>query len=194
MIVLASCSPRRLALLSQVGIAVRQVVPSVDETPKLGESPDTLVTRLAADKAHAVAKQLDADAVVLAADTVVVHRNTGENWSILGKPEGEQSNRDMLRSLQGGRHAVLTGFCVRHQTREHAAWVKTEVVFRDLRDQEIAAYAASGEGADKAGGYAIQGRAAAFISRIEGSYSNVVGLPLCEVIEALRAIGGISWP
>jgi septum formation protein len=181
-LILASASPRRLELLAQVGIIPAQVVPAeIDETPHKAELPEAYVSRLAEEKARAVAA-LHADAIILAADTVVA---CGRR--ILGKPENETEARKMLKLLSGRRHRVYTAVAVQapgNKIRQRR--VMTQVQFCLLSDQDITAYLAIKEWEGKAGAYAIQGHAAAFIPKINGSYSNVVGLPLTETVNLLK--------
>ncbi len=187
-LVLASASPRRLALLRQVGIAPDAVVPAdLDEAPRRRELPADYVRRVARDKAAAVAPQ-HGDAFVLAADTVVA---LGRR--ILPKAEDEATARDCLRRLSGRRHRVLGAVVVvAPDGRRAERLVTTAVTFKRLSAAEIEAYLASGEWRGKAGGYAIQGRAAAFIPRLNGSYPNVVGLPLTETLALLTGLGYIA--
>lgn len=182
-LVLGSASPRRLELLAQVGIEPAEVRPAdIDETPLKGELPRAYARRLARQKAEAL--ELAADEAALTADTVV---SLGRR--ILGKPEDEAEARHFLLLLSGRRHRVTTGFALRVGEQVRVREVQTVVRFKRLSGGEIDAYLASGEWRGKAGGYAIQGRAAAFIPAINGSYSNVVGLPLAEVVGSLRAAG-----
>ncbi len=178
-LILASGSPRRSELLRQAGLAFEIIVPNIDESPLPGEAPDVFVCRTAREKAESIS--IDG-AVILAADTAVVD---GER--ILGKPTDAQDAAAMLRSLSGRTHEVMTGVCIRFPDRTECFHIETRVTFRTLSEEEIADYAATEEPMDKAGAYAIQGGAAKMVRRIEGSYSNVVGLPLCEVVEALGA-------
>jgi len=183
--VLASASPRRLELLAQIGIAPDEVDPAaLDETPGKGELPVQHAARLADEKAAAV-RARHPDAVILAADTVVA---LGRR--ILPKAEDEATARRCLAMLSGRRHKVIGGLTVTGPGG--AAWrrlVTTSVKFKRLSAAEIDGYIACGEWHGKAGGYAIQGHAAALIPWIEGSYSNVVGLPLYETAQLLRAAG-----
>lgn len=179
-LILASGSPRRSELLRQAGLRFEIRVPDVDEAPLPGEKPDEFVMRTAREKAESIAA---GDAVVLAADTAVV-----DGPRILGKPADHEEAAAMLRSLSGRTHEVMTGVCIRFPDRSDCFHVETRVTFRNLSEREIAAYVESGEPMDKAGAYAVQGGAAKMVRRVEGSYSNVVGLPLCEVIERLENI------
>jgi septum formation protein len=173
---LASASPRRHELLATLGLDFNIVVPKIDETPQPDEKPRTFAERMAKEKADAV----EAGGIIIAADTIVVQ---GE--MILGKPTNEQHATDMLRTLSGAMHEVITGVCVKSAERTLVFSVSTQVEFRAVAEGEIEAYVATGEPMDKAGAYAIQGGAGQMVRRIEGSYTNVVGLPLCELHEAL---------
>ncbi|MFQ5785662.1 MAG: Maf family protein [Alphaproteobacteria bacterium] len=183
--ILASASPRRLDLLRRIGLEPDAVDPAYpDETPRPGEAPRDLARRLARDKARAVAGR-HAGAVVLGADTVVA---CGRR--VLPKAEDAAAARRCLEMLSGRRHTVYGGLCViGADGREHRRLVATRVRFKRLEEGEIARYIAGGEWRGKAGGYAIQGRAAALVPWINGSYSNVVGLPLCEAAALLAACG-----
>jgi septum formation protein len=201
-LVLASASPRRAELLRSAGYTFDVIVSDVDESIRPGESPSVYVRRLAAEKSAAAQSSVVSgfgrtgggppegghyrehdDLVVLGADTTVVVDD-----EILGKPCDDEDVRSMLRRLSGKVHQVLTGVSLRQGALEVGRVETTSVVFRPLTDAEIAWYVASGEGRDKAGGYAIQGLASRFIPRIEGSYSNVVGLPIACVAELLPEI------
>ena len=184
-LVLASASPRRLALLAQIGITPDRVVsPDIDETPQRDELPRAHAQRLARAKAAAAA---DPAAYVLAADTVVA-----AGRRILPKADTQQQARDCLALLSGRRHRVLTAVVLRAPSgRQGERLVQSVVGFARLTERQIDAYLAAGEWQGKAGGYAIQGRAAAFIRFLSGSYSNVVGLPLFETAQLLR---GAGWP
>lgn len=183
---LASASPRRLELLRQVGLDPIVDPASVDETPDPAFSPAENAARFAAAKASTVAARRPATDLVLGADTIVV-----SDGQLLGKPRDAADAEAMLRRLAGRLHHVVTcvAFAPAPGWPATALTVRTSVVFRDLADEEVADHVASGEWRDKAGGYAIQGRAAAFTRAVIGSYSNVVGLPLCEVVEELRLRG-----
>jgi septum formation protein len=184
---LASASPRRRELLEQIGVRWRRLTAEVDESLLSGEAPEVHVLRLALAKARAGRAQLVADDPhpVLGADTVVVVE--GE---VLGKPRDGAEGKTMLERLAGRRHHVLTAVALAGMDGEEFSRLSSSIVsFRPLEGEEIAAYWASGEPADKAGGYGIQGKAAAFIERIEGSYSGVMGLPLFETAELLKEIG-----
>ena len=178
-LVLASGSPRRRRMLEQLGLNFRVAVPAIDESALAGEEPEAHAVRLAAEKARAVAAP--EDAVVLAADTVVAHRG-----DILGKPSDARDAAAMLRRLSGCTHRVITGVCILAGAREHLFSVTTEVEFKALTPEEIEHYVRTGEPMDKAGAYGIQGGAAPMVRGSRGSYTNVVGLPLCEVLEGLE--------
>ncbi len=180
-LILGSASPRRLDLLAQIGITPDEIRPAdIDETPRRDEDARTYVRRMAAEKAEAV--PAEADDIVLAADTVVT-----AGRRILGKPEDVAQARAFLTLLSGRRHRVMTAITLRRQGREWSRLVETQVRLRPLSAQEIEDYLASNEWQGKAGGYAIQGRAGAFVNWIEGSFSAVVGLPLAETATLLRA-------
>jgi septum formation protein len=181
-IVLASGSARRRDFLAQLGARFEVVPADIDESPLPGEAPEALALRLAREKARAVAR-LHAGRWILAADTIVV-----VDEEILGKPCDRPDARRMLRLLAGREHRVITGVVLRAPdgTAEIDEVAVTRVRFRPLADAEIDGYVAGGEADDKAGAYGIQGAAAAFVERVEGSFSNVVGLPLEVVEPALR--------
>jgi septum formation protein len=186
-LILASSSPRRLALLRQVGVIPERIaVPAVDETPLPRELPRAHVLRLAAAKVNDVAARSDAaGAYVLAADTAVA---CGRR--ILGKADDAEAAERFLRLLSGRRHRVYTAVAIAAPDGRRAVRVvMTMVRFKRLGARDIAAYLASGEWRGKAGGYAIQGRAEAFIPSINGSYSNVVGLPLATTLDLLQGLG-----
>ena len=181
MLILASQSPRRAELLRNAGIEFEVRPADVDESVRAGEEPTEYVKRLAREKALAVLATAPAGAVVLGADTTVVV--DGES---LGKPVDSIDARQMLARLSGRRHQVTTGVCVARRNAEGSAETKvaaevTEVEFATMSAEEIAGYVASGEPMDKAGAYAIQGGASRWVLRIEGCYSNVVGLPVARV-------------
>lgn len=199
-IYLASRSPRRRELLRQIGVTF-EIVPlreaprypaDVDETPHAGETPDTYVLRVAREKAQAAVAITSvrrlASRPVLAADTTVVLDD-----AILGKPANAAAAASMLESLAGRAHRVLTAVAVTAGDDIVTRVSESQVWFRALTPEEIRRYVATGEPTDKAGAYAVQGRAAAFITRIEGSYSGIMGLPLAETAELLRS-HGISVP
>ncbi|UTH37346.1 Maf-like protein [Pseudomonas sp. KHPS1] len=187
---LASASPRRRELLAQIAVPCVTQIASIDENPLPDEPAAAYVERLAREKARAGLTALGgrANAVVLGADTAVVL-----DGRILGKPQDFADFQRMLRALAGRTHQVLTAVALVSGDREAARVVASDVTFRALSEAEIEAYWASGEPCDKAGGYGIQGLAAVFVSRIEGSYSAVVGLPLCETAQLLADFGIPCW-
>ncbi len=189
-LVLASASPRRRELLSGLGLPFEVFTPEIDETPRPGEGdPGKLVERLAREKAGA-GRRVFPRATVIAADTLVAL--PGE--VALGKPSGTEDAKRMLRSLSGRRHQVSTGVCVWGPERSTARVVVTRVDMRSMTEPELDWYVATGEPADKAGAYAIQGRGALFVTAIEGSWSNVVGLPMAELAEMLSELGvALPW-
>jgi septum formation protein len=178
-LILASASPRRAELLRAAGFDFDTVAVDIDETPRPGEAPATYVRRLAAEKSAAASRE-GSDAVILGADTAVV-----VDGDILGKPRDDREAALMLRRLSGRHHDVLTGVSLRKGAYEIGRVETTAVHFAPLGDREIAWYVESGEGRDKAGAYAVQGLASRFIRRIEGSYANVVGLPVTAVHELM---------
>lgn len=181
-LILASSSPRRHELLRQLAVAFAPLVVDVDETPRPSEPPAEFVLRLALDKAQTGAQRGGQPQLpVLGADTAVV-----VDGRILGKPRDEADALAMLALLGGRSHEVYTGVAMCHGGRTQARLSVSTVTFRPVSDAERVAYWATGEPVGKAGGYAIQGRAAAFVSRLEGSYSGVMGLPLFETSELLR--------
>ncbi len=188
MLVLGSGSPRRADLLRQIGLEFRVQVADIDETPGQGESPAAYVRRMAEEKLQALLPHGDA---VLCADTTVV---IGEQT--LGKPANAAESAAMLRRLSGRSHRVMTAVAVGRADRILGQCLATtDVHFRTLLPEEIDAYVALGEGLDKAGSYGIQGVGGGFVKRIDGSYANVVGLPIAEVIDLLRAVGELpQWP
>jgi septum formation protein len=183
--ILASSSPRRLALLKDIGIVPDKIIAAeIDETPKKAELPRSLAMRLAREKLYSTEPK-EPKGFILAADTVVA---CGRR--ILPKAETGDEVRACLKLLSGRRHHVYTGVAIRAadgKIRERVA--DSAVTFRQLSAADIEAYVKSGEGIGKAGGYAIQGRAAALIRFIYGSYSNIVGLPLFDVAQMLRGCG-----
>jgi septum formation protein len=182
-LILASASPRRADLLTEAGFDFEIAPVYFDETPRPGDSAEAHVKRLAEEKAAAALRQ-HPDAVVVGADTVVVvdHR-------MLGKPASRQEAERMIRSLAGRTHEVLTGVCVSRGGHTASHVERTTVRIARLDDEEIVWYVASGEPADKAGAYAIQGLGARFVREIHGSYTGVVGLPLYQTLELLGRFG-----
>lgn len=181
-IVLASSSPRRLALLQRLGVVPVVQPADVDETPRHGESAQALAGRLAVAKVDALL--VADDVLVIAADTVVVLDGV-----ILGKPDDHAHATQMLHALSGKSHAVLTGVAVRRGALSAREVVRTEVTFRHLSTAEIDWYVGTGEPMGKAGGYALQGGAGAFVTNLVGSDSNVIGLPLATVVHLARQVG-----
>lgn len=196
-LILASSSPRRRELLAGLGIPFCIIKPDIDETQYPDEPPLVYVQRLARQKAQAVAAQLEPDAAVLAADTVVILAadtlGITPDGVILGKPVDAADARGMLQRLRNKPHLVCTAFTLLYQKDGHphelSQLVQTTVTMRDYSDAEIDAYIATGDPFDKAGSYAIQHQAFHPVAAIEGSYSNVVGLPIDEVRAALVALG-----
>lgn len=185
-IYLASASPRRRELLQQIGVRFSLLSVEVPEEPHPGEAPEVFVLRLALEKARAGQALLDAgdSTPVLGADTVVV-----SHGRILGKPRDRAGALTMLQALSGAQHQVLTAVALVANGKEQSRLSVSTVQFRHISLEEAEAYWASGEPADKAGSYAIQGVAAIFIERLEGSYSGVMGLPLFETAELLAHFG-----
>lgn len=184
-IVLASASPRRRELLASLGLEFAIETSGVPEDTNPGESPAESAVRLARQKAEATASRFP-NALVLGADTVVV-----AGREILGKPIDPEDARRMLRLLRNRWHFVITGVALVDSTnaRQEARFVETGVCMADYSDSDIDDYVASAEPLDKAGSYAIQGLGSRLVARIEGCYTNVVGLPVCEVAEMLRGFG-----
>jgi septum formation protein len=182
-LVLASASPRRRELLSLLEVAFEVRAADLDETQQALEQAPAYVERLAREKSRAVAQA--PELFVLAADTSVV-----VDGVVLGKPEGDpELGAGMLERLSGRTHVVLTGVAVSHRETTRSVVVSTEVEMRALTTEEIRWYVESGEGQDKAGGYAIQGRAGVFVTRVQGSPTNVIGLPLAETALLLESAG-----
>ena len=186
-LVLASASPRRCELLQQIGLEF-QVIPSrADEHVLAGETPEEHVIRLSLNKATEVANRENVSGRwFIGSDTIVLC-----DQQILGKPRDEAHAVTMLKQLSGREHQVLSGYAIidRETKEQRTEAVSTKVWFRQLTDDEIARYIATGEPADKAGSYAIQGLGICFVARIEGSYTNVVGLPLCKLTGAMKELG-----
>ena len=191
-LILASTSPRRKELLQQIGVRFEQINIDINEDVLAFEDPQEYVLRLAADKAAAGFQSLtheqQASHVVLAADTTVVCE--GE---ILPKPESFEHAKKILQQLSGREHQVMTAIGLHSQDRSCQQVVLTKVKFRSLSDVEIAVYWQTGEPLDKAGSYGIQGLGAVFVEAIDGSYSNVVGLPLCETALLLNQFNIACW-
>jgi septum formation protein len=185
-LILASASPRRAEILRAAGLSFTVMHSAIDETPYPNEALQDHVQRLAAAKAELVAARAVGPAIVIAADTVVTLEG-----KILGKPRSTEDARKMLEQLSGQTHSVLTGVALtRLPDVEHRSFVESTLVhFATLSDEDITHYLATDEPYDKAGAYAIQGRAGRFIPRIEGCYFNVVGLPLARLTSALIELG-----
>jgi nucleoside triphosphate pyrophosphatase len=184
MLILASQSPRRAEILRLAGIPFTVKPARVDETVQPGEQAEDYVKRVAQEKALAVA---EGEEIVLGADTVVVI-----GGEILGKPQDAADAIRMLESLADRKHEVITGICLKRGEQVTVDWAVTRVWFIPLTREEIEAYVATREPVDKAGAYAIQGLASKFIQRIDGSYTNVVGLPIETVYKHLRKWGGLA--
>jgi septum formation protein len=196
--ILASTSPRRIQLLKGAGLKIKVISPNVDETPKRGEKPPGMVLRLAQEKAESIipsAQKKYKTCFILAADTTVAAPHN------LGKPESVDEAKQMLRTLSGKKHTVYTGYCLLKVHRNGAVQrfsrvVETKVKMRALTDTQIQNYIASGEPMDKAGAYGAQGLGMSLIEGIEGSYSNVIGLPITQVFADLEEkfkIPLLSW-
>lgn len=187
---LASGSPRRRELLAQIGVPFVTLIASIDETALPDEPAQRYVERLAREKAQAGLATLERPegAVVLGADTAVVL-----DGRILGKPNDRADALSTLAALSGREHEVMTAVALAAADRVESRVVVSRVRFRPLRPGEAEAYWATGEPRDKAGGYGIQGLAAVFVSQLEGSYSAVVGLPLCETAQLLEVFGIPCW-
>jgi septum formation protein len=185
-LILASGSPRRAEILRDAGYPFTILSSAIDETPFANESPETLVQRLADTKADLVAARAVGPAVIIAADTEVVL-----DGHVLGKPRTSDDARNMLAKLSGRTHSVITGVTlIRLPDAERRSFVETtQVQFAKIPDEEILRYLATGEPFDKAGSYAIQGRAGRYVPRIEGCYFNVVGLPLARLAVVLAELG-----
>jgi septum formation protein len=186
-IILASASPRRAELLDSAGIRFETVPGELEEICLPGESPSEHVLRLATEKAMEVAGKAEGR-FFIGADTIVLC-----GGEIMGKPKDPADAERMLAKLSDNVHEVITGFAIYDRDKNSAinGTVSTRVYFKSLHKEEIGAYIETGCPFDKAGAYAIQGGAAYMIRKIEGSYTNVVGLPLCEVVEALQEMGAV---
>lgn len=180
---LASASPRRGELLAQINIDFQRVVANIDEQQQSDESSYDYVQRLALEKAQVAAHKINnKDALVLGADTIVVC-----NGQVMEKPQDQAHAREMMLALSGNTHQVLTAVALVKGEQSRVQLVSTDVSFKHLSEQEIAAYWQTGEPQDKAGGYGIQGIAGQFVTHISGSYSAVVGLPLFETAELIKS-------
>ncbi|HVZ86486.1 MAG TPA: Maf family protein [Polyangia bacterium] len=187
-LILASASPRRRELLERVGLRLEVIPGAIDETPLPDEKPDAYARRVAGAKCDVVADALPAarGLAVLGADTTVII-----DGAILGKPADAADARAMLGRLAGRRHEVVTAYAIRLGDQRVERSVTTMVAVRAMQPAEVDAYVAAGEWRDKAGGYAVQGIAAAFVTDLRGSLTNVIGLPLAEVLADLLALGAL---
>lgn len=188
-LILASASPRRHELLKGLGLSFEVFPSDVDEIFQAGETPRGHVLRLCQEKTKTAAL-LHPDAFVLGADTIVVI-----DGEVLGKPASPAEAERMLERLSGRLHKVFTGFCLANRERkvEISRVVESEVLFREITADELAWYTQSDEPYDKAGAYAVQGMGALFIKEIRGSYTNVMGLPLCEVVDVLKGAKAVRF-
>ncbi|HNR13126.1 MAG TPA: Maf family protein [Thermodesulfobacteriota bacterium] len=188
-IILASASPRRQQLLSILRLHFEVIPADVDETPLPGETPREHVARLSRAKAMVVAAK-EQDRWIIAADTIVFL-----DGEILGKPVDAGESCRMLRKLSGREHTVMTGVFIVHPSKEQSfgTVVESFVKIKELSDAEISGYIATGEPFDKAGAYAIQGIGMFMVEKVRGSYTNVIGLPMCELVNALRQVGAIRF-
>jgi septum formation protein len=187
-IILASESTRRVDILRTLGISFAIVPPDIDETRRREETPRQYVLRVSYEKAHKVGSHFP-DRWVIGADTIVVLKG-----KVLGKPESDKEAFDMLKSLRGKWHKVITGYCILNILQDglYRDAVETRVFVKDLSDAEINRYIKTSEPMGKAGSYAVQGKGGYMVKEIKGSYSNVVGLPVCEVAEVLLSLGVLS--
>ncbi len=188
-IILASASPRRSELLSQVGIEFEVIPSNIPEEPLDGESPAQHVIRLSFEKASEVIGRVGRESWVIGSDTVVIIDD-----EILGKPEDRADAISMLKKLSGREHRVITGYSIINSSsgKDIKKSVDTAVKFKRLTDDEIKGYVDSGEPMDKAGAYAIQGLGSFMVEGIIGSYSNVVGLPVCQIVNDLEKVGAVK--
>ncbi len=187
--ILASASPRRRELLQSVGLKFKIIPAHVNENYLTGENPRQHVKRLSSDKAMVIARKYP-EAWVLGADTIVVI-----DGLILGKPKKEAQARKMLQKLSGREHKVFTGFTIAHVAAKiyKTRVIQSAVQFKTISPKEMDWYVSCDEPYDKAGGYAVQGKGTYFIQSIRGSYTNVIGLPLCEVLEELKKLKAINF-
>jgi septum formation protein len=185
--VLASASPRREAILSQIGIDFEVIAPNISENIDYKMKPETIAEQLSCKKAQDVALRLNGDAVIIAADTIVI-----KEGKILGKPSDSHEAFAMIKLLCGGWHTVITGFTIIDKTENNLTRIsheKTEVKMRELSDEDIETYIRSREPFDKAGGYGVQGLGALLVEELRGCYFNVVGLPIVKISKALGEMG-----
>ncbi|OPY12671.1 MAG: Maf-like protein YhdE [Syntrophaceae bacterium PtaB.Bin038] len=188
-LILASASPRREEMLRMLGVEFAVLHSNVDENPRAGESPEAYALRLSEAKARAVAG-MRPGCWVLGADTIVTI-----DGELLGKPRTPDEARGMIRKLSGRAHTVITAFTLFNSERAEPIRraVSSQVLFKEIPDDELEWYVATDEPYDKAGGYAVQGKASVLVSEVHGSWTNVVGLPLCEVVEALKGLGLVDF-
>ncbi len=186
--VLGSSSPRRSELLSMIGLKFRIITPEIDESPAPGEPPWEFVKRAALEKLEAVRRKVDGEMPVLTADTVVFI-----NGKILGKPSDEKEAVEFLKMLSGNWHRVYTGYALWCGKKLYRRSVKSKVKIMNLSDEIIEWYVSTGEPLDKAGAYAVQGIGSFMIEAVRGSYSNVVGLPLTQVVKDMIKCGLIYF-
>ncbi|MDD3978557.1 MAG: Maf family protein [Methanomicrobium sp.] len=187
-LILASESTRRIDILRTLGVSFSIIPPKINEQREKDESPRDFVLRISYEKADKVGSYFPNNWVI-GADTIVVLKGR-----ILGKPKNEKDAYDMLRALKGKWHRVFTGYCVLNTSKNivYRDVVETKVFVRDLTDEEIMRYIKTSEPLDKAGSYALQGKGGYMVKEIKGSYANVIGLPICEVTEALLSLGVLS--
>jgi septum formation protein len=185
MIYLASSSPRRAELLHQIGVEFKVLAVDVDESPRTAETPEQYVRRVAKAKADAAGDAVDGEGIpILAADTTIAIDD-----EIIGKPDDQTHCRCILSKLSGRTHQVLTCLAFRYHRQTRLMLSENQVRFRVIEEQEMTTYCSGKEPLDKAGAYAIQGKAAIFIEKLEGSYSSVMGLPLFETAKILQQAG-----
>ncbi len=187
-IILASESTRRVDILRSLGISFSIIPPDIDERRRRDETPREFVLRVSYEKAQKVGEHFP-EKWVIGADTIVVYKG-----KVLGKPKDDADAFNMLKSLRGKWHKVMTGYCVLNASKDimYRDAVETRVFVRDLSDDEIIRYIKTSEPQGKAGSYAVQGKGGYMVKEIKGSYSNVVGLPICEVAEVLMSLGVLS--
>lgn len=184
-LILASSSPRRISMLTSIGLTIGVHPADIDETPRLDETPTELVLRLAEQKVLAIYQYYQTETII-GADTMVYCKN-----ALLGKPPHDGAAKQMLQLLSNGQHEVYTGYCISFvqngQRQQIQRCVQTKVDVKPLSEQEIQAYVASQQWRGKAGGYGIQGKFSMFVRSIQGSFDSVLGLPLCQIVEDLMA-------
>lgn len=187
-IILASESPRRVDILRTLGVSFSIIPPKIDETQRKDELPKNYVSRISFEKAQSVGVHFP-DKWIVGADTVVVFKN-----KIMGKPKDERDAFKMLKTLSGKWHRVITGFCILNISKDiiYRDVVETKVFLREMSDLEIIRYINTSEPLGKAGSYAVQGKGGYMVKEIKGSFTNVVGLPICELAEALLSLGVLS--